>query len=96
MTTLILSSVGMISVLVAGIGIMTTMLMSAEERKREIGIKKAIGAGRGDIIAEFLSESVILMLIGFILGLILAVISTWIVSLHFNITPEISLKNELK
>jgi len=91
-TNIILSSVGMISVLVSGIGIMTTMLMSAEERKREIGIKKAIGAGRGDIVAEFLSESVILMLIGFIFGLINATVLTLIVSAHFKIIPQISLQ----
>lgn len=90
-TTTILSSVGMISVFVAGIGIMTTMLMSAEERKREIGIKKAIGAGRGDIVAEFLGESVILMLIGFILGLVIAIPATIILAEHFKISPEISI-----
>lgn len=89
-TTTILSLVGMISVLVAGIGIMTTMLMSAEERKREIGIKKAIGAGRGDIILEFLGESVILMLIGFILGSISAAVLMLIVSVRFYIPIEIS------
>jgi len=90
-TAVILSSVGMISVLVAGIGIMTTMLMSAEERKREIGIKKAIGAGRGDIILEFLGESVILMLIGFILGSIAAAASMLFVSYNFHIPIKISI-----
>jgi len=91
-TKTVLSCVGMISMLVAGIGIMTTMLMSAEERKREIGIKKAIGAGRGDIVAEFLSESVILMIFGFIFGLVFATALTLIVSARFNIIPQISIQ----
>lgn len=62
--TTALSLVAGISLVVSGISVMTTMMMSVSERTREIGIKKAIGAKNRDICAEFLSESVILTLLG--------------------------------
>ncbi|MEG2814483.1 MAG: ABC transporter permease, partial [Oscillospiraceae bacterium] len=66
--TLVLSCIGGISLLVAGLSIMTVMLVTVNERTREIGIKKAIGASRKIILLEFLSESLILSLLGSILG----------------------------
>lgn len=69
--TTALSLVAGISLVVSGISVMTTMMMSVGERTREIGIKKAIGARRRDIIAEFLSESVIMTLIGSAIGIAL-------------------------
>ncbi len=66
--TWILSAIGAISLLVAGLGIMTIMLVSVTERTREIGIKKAIGARSGLIWAEFLIEAVCLTAIGCIVG----------------------------
>lgn len=69
--TTALSLVAGISLVVSGISVMTTMMMSVGERTREIGIKKAIGARRRDIIAEFLSESVIMTLIGSAVGIAL-------------------------
>lgn len=69
--TTALSLVAGISLVVSGISVMTTMMMSVGERTREIGIKKAIGAKRRDIWAEFLSESVIMTLIGSAAGIIL-------------------------
>ena len=62
--TTALSLVAGISLAVAGISVMTTMMMSVGERTREIGIKKSIGARRRDICAEFLTESVVMTLIG--------------------------------
>ena len=69
--TLILTAVGAISLLVASLSIMTIMLVSVNERTREIGIKKAIGASRSSIMVEFLFEAVLISLIGCLTGLLL-------------------------
>lgn len=67
--TAALSLVAGISLVVSGISVMTTMMMSVSERTREIGIKKAIGAKNRDICAEFLTESVVLTLFGSAAGI---------------------------
>ena len=59
-----------ISLLVGGIGIMNIMLVSVTERTREIGTRRALGATRGDIVGQFLVESVVISLIGGVLGLL--------------------------
>lgn len=68
--SLVLSAIGAISLLVAGLNIMNVMLVSVSERTREIGIKKAIGAPRGCIIAEFLAEASVISLIGGAAGIV--------------------------
>ncbi len=69
--TLILTAISGISLLVSGLGIMTIMLVSVNERTREIGIKKAIGASRHRILGEFLTEAVVISLLGSLGGLLL-------------------------
>ncbi len=75
-----LGSVGAISLLVGGIGIMNIMLVSVTERTREIGIRKAVGAKRRDILRQFLVESAMLSLTGGIIGLTIAALGTWAVT----------------
>jgi putative ABC transport system permease protein len=70
--TMFLGGIAGISLLVGGIGIMNIMMVSVTERTREIGLRKALGARRLDILVQFLSESVLLSLIGGALGVALA------------------------
>lgn len=71
--TLLLAGIASISLLVAGIGVMNVMLVSVAERVREIGIKKALGAKRSDILLQFLVEALVLSLFGGALGILLGV-----------------------
>jgi len=69
--TSLLAGIAAISLLVGGIGIMNIMLVSVSERTREIGIRKAIGAQKADIMVQFLIESVVLSVAGGLIGLII-------------------------
>ncbi|WP_446008451.1 ABC transporter permease [Candidatus Electrothrix sp.] len=79
MQTMLLGVISAISLLVGGVGIMNVMLTSVMDRRREIGILRAIGARQRDIRRQFLTEAVILSLIGGVLGAGLGILSCYIV-----------------
>jgi macrolide transport system ATP-binding/permease protein len=93
--SLLLSSIAAISLVVGGIGIMNIMLVSVTERTREIGLRKAIGAKRGDILSQFLAESVVVSAIGGISGIILGWAATFAIGTFSGWSTSISLSSVL-
>jgi len=98
--TIFLGGVAAISLLVGGIGIMNIMLVSVTERTREIGLRKALGARKSDILIQFLAESSLLSLVGGLLGIALG----WGISMavahiaersNTPLTPQIGLDSVL-
>ena len=82
--TFLLTSVAAVVLLVSGIGIMNVMFVTVAERTKEIGISKAIGGKQGDILGQFLLESIILSMIGGLLGIVVGSLAIPILS-KFNI-----------
>jgi putative ABC transport system permease protein len=93
--TILLGGIAAISLLVGGIGIMNIMLVSVTERTREIGLRKAVGAHGRDILFQFLMESVVLSLIGGIVGLGLGALGGIAIANYGGWTPVISLNSAL-
>ena len=79
--TYLLSAIAAISLLVGGIGVMNIMLVSVTERTKEIGIRMAVGAKTSDVLSQFLTESVVISLIGGLIGIFLGLAGGWITAL---------------
>ncbi|MFT3741770.1 MAG: ABC transporter permease [Gammaproteobacteria bacterium] len=91
--TLLLGAIGGIALLVGGIGVMNIMLVSVIERKREIGIRLAVGARKKDIQWMFLADAVVLTLLGGVSGIVVGELVSWIIAwvsgwgFYFYVTP---------
>lgn len=89
--TVVLSAIAGISMVVAGLSIMTVMLVSVGERTREIGIKKSIGASRQHILCEFMVEALLISVIGSIFGTLVGLLLLAIGCLPFGIPLRVNL-----
>jgi len=87
----VVGGIASISLLVGGIGIMNIMLVSVNERIREIGIRKSVGATKKDIFIQFLVEAIVISMVGGTVGIILGVGSSMLIMKALGITPIVSL-----
>lgn len=86
----LLAGIAAISLIVGGIGIMNIMIVSVTERTKEIGIRKAIGATRRDILWQFLIESVVLSVTGGVFGIGLGIVASLVVSSYGNLPSVVA------
>jgi putative ABC transport system permease protein len=89
--SILLAGIASVSLLVGGIGIMNIMMVSVTERTKEIGLRKAIGASRESILAQFLLEAVVMCLLGGLAGILLGYFSTNLVAAKFEVPPVFSM-----
>ena len=88
--SILLAAIASVSLIVGGIGIMNTMLISVTERTREIGLRQAVGAKTTDILSQFLIESVTLSIMGGSIGIALGVVSSVLITRLAQWTTQIS------
>ena len=91
--TSLLSGIAAISLLVGGIGIMNIMLVTVTERTREVGLRKALGAKKKTIITQFLTEAIILTVLGGFLGMILGILISFVLAKVMSLPFTISISS---
>ncbi len=91
LVTRLIAGIAAISLIVGGIGVMNIMLVSVSERTGEIGIRKAVGATNRQILSQFLTEAVILSLVGGVIGVVSSVLLNFILRVFTDLQPVITL-----